>query len=67
MLTEEKFEPNFITVLVILVAQLDGHVEWIATTNHESWIAFVENVVLVGAMLLGIITLKQFHANHIVW
>lgn len=65
-LTEKKLESNLITVLVVLVAQLDGHVEGITSANDERWIALVEDVVLVGAMLLGVVTLKQFHADHIV-
>lgn len=66
-LTEKKFESNLIAVLVVLIAQLYCHVKRITTTYHKRRIVLVEDVVLVGSMLLGIVTLKQFHSDYIVW
>ena len=65
-LTEQKLEPNFVVVLIVWIAQLNGHVEGVAAPYDQWWISPLEDVILDRTMLFCVFALKQFHSNHIV-
>ena len=65
--TKQKFKSYLVIISIKRIAQLNGHVEGVAAPNDQGRIALVENVVFVGAMFFGIVTLKHFHANDIIW
>lgn len=64
--TKEKLESYFVVILIIGIAQLNGHEEGVAAANDQGGICLVQNVVLEGAVLLRIVSLKQVHPCYVV-
>lgn len=65
--TKEKLEANFVVILIVGAAQLNGHEEGVAAANDQRGIVLVENVVLEGAVLLRVVALKQVHRGDVIW
>lgn len=65
--TKEKLQANFVVILIVGAAQLNGHEEGVAAANDQRGIVLVENVVLEGAVLLGVVALKQVHRGDVIW